>query len=228
MSTLGLPTHLAVFAKYWEPGRVKTRLGTAVGDTVAAAIYREFLIAILRRFRHIADRRTLVGWPQERSSEFRQIAPDEWDVAFQAPGELGQKLALFLRGTFDQGPQRIAVIGADSPDLPSEILERAFLSLSRHDVVLGPAVDGGYYLVGQSSFVPMFDNIPWSTTAVFRESVDELQRRQISFDVLDTWEDVDDPPSLNGLRRRLEGRSSDPDLAALLDRLSAILNAVPT
>ena len=223
MSQSGLPTHLAVFAKYWEPGHVKTRLGARIGDQVASTIQREFLGHLLHRFRSTADCRTLVFWPPEKEREFQEFIPRQWGMACQKAGELDTKLSHFLKSRFPQHPERMVVVGADSPDLPQEFLGEAFGLLNRHNVVLGPSLDGGYYLVGLNAYVPIFDDIAWSTAAVFDQTVEHLRRQEIDFAVLKAWEDVDDWPSLQSLLHRLQKNEADPDQSHLLDRLQAIL-----
>ncbi len=226
MSSSGLPTHLAVFAKFWEAGEVKTRLGATIGHPVAAAIHREFLRETLHRFRDTADRRTLVFWPREKRGEFREFLPIQWKLACQTAGDLGTKLSAFLKLHFTKKPERIVVIGADSPDLPQDFLGEAFHLLNRHQVVLGPSVDGGYYLVGQNSYKPIFNNIAWSTNSVFAQTVAEIQRQAIDYALVNAWEDVDDWPSLLSLQRRLPKDSADPEQARLAQRLQAILGSV--
>ena len=228
MSFSGLPTHLAVFAKYWESGAVKTRLGATLGHSVAATIHREFVWEVLHRFRDTADRRTLVYWPPEKKREFREFIPSQWELACQSKGDLGTRLSDFLKLRFAEKQERIVVIGADSPDLPEESLVEAFQLLNEHTVVVGPALDGGYYLVGQNSYRPIFHDIAWSTKSVFSQTVDQLQKQGIDFAQLNPWEDVDDWPSLLSLQRRLRENSADPRQLRLAEFLQAILSSVVT
>jgi rSAM/selenodomain-associated transferase 1 len=226
MPSSGLPTHLAVFAKYWEPGEVKTRLGATIGAPAAAAIHREFLREILHLFCDTADVRTLVFWPPERKAEFQEFVPSQWGLSCQSIGDLGSKLSTFMKSRFSAMRERVVVIGADSPDLPRDFLGEAFERLREHRVVLGPSLDGGYYLVGQNSYLPIFDDIAWSTDSVFSQTVDILRRRGIDHSVLKPWEDVDNLPSLLSLQRRLGENAADPKQARLFERLRTILGSV--
>ena len=226
MSPSGSSTHLAVFAKYWEPGRVKTRLGTAVGHQAAAAIHREFLGELVHRFRETAAGRTLVFWPPEKRSEFQEFLPPNWGLTCQEQGDLGTKLSIFLQSRLVRQQERIVVIGADSPDLPQEFLAEAFRLLDTHEVVLGPSVDGGYYLVGMSSYAPIFSDIAWGTASVLPQTVEQLRRQAVNFAVLKNWEDVDDWQSLQSLLRRLQLTNPDPEQTRLLARVQAILRTV--
>lgn len=217
---------LGLFAKYWQPGSVKTRLSTTLGDQSSAAVYREFVLALVRRLAHTADRRTIVFSPAERAAEFAALGGAPWETTPQADGDLGNRMRQFFRQTLDGDADRAVVIGSDSPTLPMELVKRAFSLLDDHDVVLGPTTDGGYYLLGAVGRVPpLFDDIPWSTPAVWRQTIDRLESAGLRYAVLPTWYDVDDLEDLHRLHDELTAVSGDAVLARLRDVVQHALDS---
>lgn len=230
----GLPpegsTLLGMFAKHWQPGAVKTRLGATIGAERAAAIHRAFVETLLARFSTTAERRRLVFTPSDKEAamraDFGEPLGSAWELEPQAEGDLGQRMTAFFRTGLAQAEQ-VVLIGSDSPDLPTQFIERAFELLASRDLVLGPAEDGGYYLVGVANRLPpIFEGITWSTPDVWRQTIERLEATATGWHALPPWYDVDDEASLNHLRRSLRlSRERDLQLAALDDRLRNILEA---
>jgi len=216
-----MTTQLGIFAKHWQPGAVKTRLAASIGEEAAAALHRCFVQTLLTRFQHVADRQTLWFTPADSAEEFRQLDLGCWALEPQASGDLGTRMQHYFSNALSAiNPPRTVLIGSDSPDLPQEYLEEAFDKLRSFPVVLGPATDGGYYLIGASQIVaPIFDNIPWSTPEVWTQTISRLTAAEIPYHVLPEWYDVDD---FTGLRR-LE--SSLPAGDALRVKISSLLTS---
>ena len=212
---------LGIFAKHWQPGEVKTRLAASIGDEAAAALHRCFVQTLLSRFQHVADRQILCFAPADSGENFRQLDLGRWTLEPQASGDLGARVQHYFSSALaTPDSPRAVLIGSDSPDLPLEYVEEAFDKLRNFSVVLGPATDGGYYLIGVSQTVPpIFDDIPWSTPEVWTQTVSRLTAAQISYHVLPEWYDVDD---FTGLRR-LE--SSLPAGDALRVKISSLLTS---
>ncbi len=168
-----MKTHFGMFAKFWQPGAVKTRLGETIGSEAAAALYRESLRTLLVRFASVAASRELVFTPGDRQAEFRLLASQAWQLEEQGTGDLGQRMARFFERAFASGRSRVVLIGSDSPTVPSSWVDRAFDALDHHRVVLGPSEDGGYYLVGARGdrVPPIFFDIDWSTAQVWPQTV---------------------------------------------------------
>jgi hypothetical protein len=207
---------LTVMAKYWQPGRVKTRLAADLGDQAAAALYREFLRTTLVRFKPSADRCVLSHSPPEQREAMQQIAGDAWSLEAQCGGDLGQRMRHAMQQAFSAGVETVVLLGADSPTLPLEHLQRAYESLQTSPVVLGPTHDGGYYLVGARSAVPpIFEQIDWSTPAVWSQTTRRLADRGIEYGELPTWYDVDDLNDLQRLNKDLTETKDDPTLTEL-------------
>jgi len=193
-----------MLAKYWKPGRVKTRLAATTRPEVAAALYGSFVSVLLRRFATIGDRRVLCFAPDEERVAFESIAGNAWAVMPQSTGSLGQRMSTFFNDAFAEGATRVVLIGSDSPTLPEEFIRRAYHLLMVNDVVLGPTTDGGYYLIGaREKTPPIFENVAWSTAAVWNQTMGRLRTTSLSYDQLPSWYDVDDQGDLIRLHDEL-------------------------
>ena len=174
-------TQFGIFAKHWRPGRVKTRLARDLGDDAAAQLSRAFLATLLLRFSAIAERQLLCFTPAAAVDAFASLPIARWELSPQVEGNLGQRMQHYFDSGFEHGMQRGVLIGSDSPDLPREYVDRAFEMLASHDVVLGPSIDGGYYLVGASQRTPpIFADIAWSTPQVWTETLERLRQACIA------------------------------------------------
>lgn len=208
---------LGMFAKFWAPGQVKTRLAASIGDQPAALLHHAFVETLLERFGRLADRRTIVYAPSERAEEFAAAAGASWDIAPQGEGDLGRRMQAWFEGAFAAGATQAVLIGSDSPTLPAPYVESAFQRLDEHSVVLGPAEDGGYYLVGAARQTPpIFAAVAWSQPTVWSETLARLAAAGLSYAPLPRWYDVDDRDDLERLRAELEALGpSDRALARL-------------
>ena len=210
---------LGIFAKYWQPGQVKTRLATAIGAEAAARIYRQCLATLLVRLEAVADRRVLAYAPADRAEEFSTLSGDRWELMPQAAGDLGERMRHYFASAFAAGARKVVLLGSDSPTLPTEYIQRALRMLDRRSVVLGPTTDGGYYLVGATGREPpIFADIRWSSTAVWQQTIDHLDAAGCLFGQLPVWYDVDDGHDLSRLRDDLERlAAAAPHWQSLLD-----------
>ena len=200
---------LVILAKPAQPGRVKTRLLGALTAERAAALHTVFLQDLLERMA-TADFETRLAWavgpgealPCSPVESFRQTGEGLGERLFAA---LGQTLARF---------DLAAAIGSDHPDLPLAVVEEAFERLAAGcDVVVGPAVDGGYYLIGvtrQSMHRDLFEGIDWSTDRVLRQTVARCRRLGLEVEELPPLGDVDTPDDLRRLADRLTLGSDPP------------------
>ncbi len=194
---------LIIFAKYPEPGKVKTRLAAAIGQENACRVYKEFVSWLLERIlsQRLFDEVAFAVSPGERVAEFSQLFPgaDRY-VAQNSAHDLGGRMAEVLQTWQDRGFQRTLIVGTDSPNMPMAYLRQALDALAEHEVVFGPAEDGGYYLVGQRAAVPgLFDGIRWSTDSVLRESLERVRQSGVRCFLLPEYYDVDDRQTLSRL-----------------------------
>jgi len=174
MPTNVVPNCLIIFARYPEAGKVKTRLMPAVGPEGAARIYREMAEHTLNQARAAAQMQAMALqlWFTGGSQESLQ----HWlgqDLTYcpQPEGDLGDRLMFAFRSVFAAGHRAAIAIGTDCPALDSAFLLQAFEALTNHDLVLGPATDGGYYLIGLQRPIPeLFQGIAWSTADVLRQT----------------------------------------------------------
>ncbi|HUY37019.1 MAG TPA: TIGR04282 family arsenosugar biosynthesis glycosyltransferase [Pirellulales bacterium] len=208
-----------MFAKFWQPGAVKTRLAASVGPLAAARLHRACLRTVLARTCTLAERRTLMVTPPERLAEFASFAGAAWNVEPQSSGDLGARMRHYFETSFAHGAARVVLIGSDSPTLPVAHIERAFDLLGRHAVVLGPASDGGYYLVGAAAkSPPIFDGVAWSSGEVWRRTVEQLAAAGCSYAELPEWYDIDTYDDLLRLRAELAAMNPRDDVYQALRR----------
>jgi rSAM/selenodomain-associated transferase 1 len=183
---------LGLFAKWPAPGAVKTRL--AGGDPAwGARVARAFLADTLARLSAIPARRLLAFAPVQAAEDFAPLVAGRFGLVPQAEGDLGRRMEGFIRDRLAEGARAVVLVGADSPTLPVSFVEQAFASLQSADVVLGPACDGGYYLLGCGSRLPpVFDGLAWGTGDVLAQTVARLGDAW-RLAVLPPWYDVDTP-----------------------------------
>ena len=200
-----MTTALIIFAKYPQAGKVKTRLAATIGEQQACALYREFVRWFLQRMLRtdLFDEIAFAVSPQEQLGQFEKLFPGADAYIAQNPArDLGGRMDEVMQLWRARGFQRVLITGTDSPNLPIAYLQQAVEALSRHDVVFGPADDGGYYLVGQSKPVAgMFEGITWSTETVLQESVEKLLQSGTSYHLLPAYYDIDDIEGLHRLEQ---------------------------
>ncbi len=200
---------LGIFARSPQPGEVKTRLIPELGAEGACELYRAFLRDTFRRVGQLRSARVTVfydGTPSSISDLFTNTYP----LAEQSAGGLGDRLAAafehLLRGP-GHTPRAAVIIGSDSPDLPMTYIKRAYTKLKHNDVVLGPASDGGYYLIGLKQHHPsLFEEIAWGGDKVFEQTVERTRQAGLTLSLLPLWYDVDTPDGLATLRRMTAAR----------------------
>lgn len=192
--------YLIIFTRYPEPGKAKTRLIPALGVEGAAALHRQMAEQTLTEARHLRASRSVFVEVQFAGGDRSQM--QSWlgaDLHYQPQqsGDLGNRLSQAFQSAFDRGAKAIVTIGTDCPDVNAAVLSTALDKLQTHDLVLGPATDGGYYLIGLSDWVPdIFVDISWSTQVVFQQTVAIAERLELSIAYLPMLSDVDRPEDL--------------------------------
>jgi uncharacterized protein len=179
---------LIIFVRKPELGKVKTRLAATLGNEKALAVYLELL-------QHTHEISVTVNADK---FVFYADAIEEHDMwngftkKLQSSDDLGGKMKAAFAFLFDAGYRQVVIMGSDCFELSNEIIEKAFNTLEQNDVVIGPASDGGYYLLGMKKlFSFLFENKNWSTEHVFQQTVSDLQKENISFSELVMLTDVD-------------------------------------
>ena len=179
---------LIIFTKNPEPGKVKTRLAIDIGDRAAFEVYKFLLQHTVSVTKNLPVRKKVYY------SE-AIVDKDIWNLELyskklQEGKELGERMKNAFKEGFEEGYKNIVIIGSDLYDLKQEDLENAFYLLQEKEVVLGPATDGGYYLLGMNQLFPeVFQGKEWGTSSVFQETVKDLKGKDIGF--LEARNDVD-------------------------------------
>lgn len=218
------PKRLGIFVRDPVPGAVKTRLAPPLSPEEACALYEAFLRDLFRRVQALRSVRVTVFRAGEAPDRLAPLVPGGWAVEPQRGADLGQRLA-HATDRLLAGGARAVVIGSDSPDVPVQTIRRAFQRIKHKDVAVGPASDGGYYLVGLRAPAPgLFEGVPWGTPGVLEGTLANIERLGLSLAVLPVWYDVDDDASLDLLRqmataRRLERGGRLHAVEAVLERL---------
>ena len=191
---------LGVFAKEPLAGAVKTRLSPPLSGDQAAELYRLALYETVERMTQAGFRPTLFF--SGRRDYFRHSFPG-LRLLSQGGGDLGARLERALRRQLKAGFRKVVVIGTDSPDIPPGIIKKAFAFLDSEEVVVSPARDGGYVLIGESRHHPeLFRNIPWGSDRVLAETRRRAGDKGLTLLELEGWEDIDDAASLERFLQR--------------------------
>ena len=182
---------LFVFVKAPRPGTVKTRLAEAVGGEAACAAYRALVITLLNQLQSLRAVELCCS-PDDASAEIQGWLKADWNSRPQGGCDLGHRLQSAFERAFATGVKRAVIIGSDCPAVTVQDIYEAWESLRTHDVVLGPASDGGYWLIGSNRPLPqLFEDIAWSTEKVFAETIARVRRDGLSVRVLRELSDVD-------------------------------------
>jgi hypothetical protein len=196
---------LIIFTRYPQPGTTKTRMIPKLGDEGAAELQRQMTEHIVSRVTgNTALRSTSVEVRFEGGNKHLMAA---WlgigfDYSPQGNGDIGIRMSRAFEDGFGNGYASVVIIGSDIPDITGDIVNKAFDELRRHDLVLGPAADGGYYLIamGKTVFIQaaarLFGGIRWGTEGVLSQTLAAADRLSLSFFLLDTLADVDRPEDL--------------------------------
>ena len=216
---------LGVFVRSPVAGEVKTRLLSEMSAEGARDLYSAFIADLTARLATAGYRPTMFVAGEPAASPSSLFDP-KWPVVPQVEGPLGHRLAVAFEHLLKQSGDRAIIIGSDSPDLPIAYLKRAFQRLKHRDVVIGPAMDGGYYLIGLRAPAPaIFANIAWGTSKVFAQTLDAIEREGLSLALAGPWYDVDDADSLNffATLERARTMAGNP----LLPQTSRVLATLP-
>lgn len=191
---------LIVMTRFPAPGKVKTRLIPALGPEGAALLHRrmtERTLEVVRRVDIGEPIQIEVCYADAGESEMREWLGPGVGLREQLPGDLGQRMWRAFEAAFDEGMGTAVIIGADHPDLAPDHLLRALGLLRDHDLVLGPAEDGGYYLIGMHRPIPeLFTDIPWSTARVHGATLAAAERLGLAVAETALVFDVDLPEDL--------------------------------
>lgn len=196
-----MKSQVIIFAKSPERGEVKTRLASVIGLDSATGLARAFLEDTYSSVRTLRWAEVIIATTDIARARLGTHGLEVWD---QGGGDLGQRIERVMQRALGQGQTAIA-IGADTPGLPLTFLEKARDAFRRADAVVGPAEDGGFYLLGLSRCpAGLLLDLPWSAADTFSQLLIRLQTSGLNVTLLDPWFDVDRAADLARLRQLLD------------------------
>lgn len=191
---------ILIFQKNLVAGRTKTRLAATIGDEAALAVYEQLILL---------TRRAINELPFDKCTYYSEYIPvPDSDIQIndqhfsteefiQQGIDLGERMSNAFTEQFNAGYKKLIIIGTDCPDISDKLINQAFDSLDKYDVVIGPAADGGYYLLGMGRLhTSLFSGISWSTPGVSEETIKKINTLQLSYKVLPVLHDLDDEKDL--------------------------------
>jgi uncharacterized protein len=200
MKSSQIQDQLIVFTRYPAPGTTKTRLALTLGHHQAAAIQQaliEHTMVQVRKFMQSHPVSVSIYFAGGSLEKLREWLGTDLIYREQTTGDLGQRMAQALAETFKNKYQRAVIIGSDCPQLKAHHLDRAFEALRQKDLVLGPATDGGYYLIGLCRLEqPLFEAISWGTKTVLAKTLSIAAEKKLAIELLEILNDVDRPEDL--------------------------------
>jgi rSAM/selenodomain-associated transferase 1 len=197
---------LLFFIKNPEKGKVKTRLASSIGDEGAVKLYRRLLFEMLSTLNRGTFLFYLCFYPGDSLNDLKHWLGDHYLYTPQYGENLGERMKNGFLEAFAMGFKRVVLIGSDIPDLPLEFIEEAFTSLKEKHVVIGPSLDGGYYLIGfrdKKFSSQVFKGIPWSKERVFEETMKVLNKERLTVHTLKPLRDIDTIEDLRNLSKGL-------------------------
>ncbi len=191
---------LIILTRYPQLGQAKTRLIPALGQAGAAEQHRQMVEHTLNQARQLRQQMPLtieVWFTGATTAEMQAWLGDDLSYHPQQGDDLGDRLSYAVAMAFQSGCQRVVMLGTDCPFVDSVLLRQAFLRLAQQDVVLGPAMDGGYYLIGlRQPFLFLFEGIAWSTAQVLEQTCAIARAHGLRFYRLPWLSDIDYPKDL--------------------------------
>ncbi|MBW4615705.1 MAG: TIGR04282 family arsenosugar biosynthesis glycosyltransferase [Desmonostoc vinosum HA7617-LM4] len=192
--------HLIIFTRYPEPGKTKTRLIPVLGNVGAANLQQQMTEHTVLQAREL-QKETAIS-PEVRFAGGNVQLMQDWlglGLVYQpqSGGDLGDRMIKSLADALKSGAEYVIIIGTDCPELNAQILATAFEQLHTHDLILGPAIDGGYYLIGlRQPIAELFANIEWGTNQVFQQTMGIAEKLNLLHWELPVLADVDRPEDL--------------------------------
>jgi rSAM/selenodomain-associated transferase 1 len=185
---------LLMMTRYPEPGKVKTRLAAGSSPAAAASIYRRCAERLFTAADRLAGPTQTIAYIADGTDRARvsDWTGARYEIMTQPSGDLGVRLSHGFTASFKNGAAAVIIAASDVPDMDSGILEAAFVALHRHDIVLGPSPDGGYYLVGLNEpATELFRNIPWSSGQVLEKTLHAAAKMKQTVHLLPPLGDID-------------------------------------
>ncbi|MGB5896593.1 MAG: TIGR04283 family arsenosugar biosynthesis glycosyltransferase [Geitlerinemataceae cyanobacterium] len=230
--------HLIVFTRYPQAGKTKTRLIPALGAPGAARLQRQMTERTVAQAQWLQEQRPVtieVRFFGGTRSRMRRWLGNRSTYLPQGKGDLGDRLQQAVEMAFAEGSKRVTIVGSDCPGLNTLLFVKAFDGLTDNDLVLGPASDGGYYLIGLRRSIPeLFENIDWGTERVLEQTMEIARNLGLSIAELPVLDDVDRPEDLPVWEAIRQQDDTTPKISVILpvlneaDRLEKTLKPLQT
>lgn len=197
---------LVVMGRAPVPGQVKTRLQASLSAEQCASLYQAFLLDIIDLAASLTSYQPFLAYfPAGAKRLFQDMAHSGMGIIAQSGADLGSRMNALITGLLAEGHPAVVIVGSDIPTLQPGILEDALRIVRNHDLCLGPAEDGGYYLIGaRKGCEEVFQGIPWSTPDVFESTVKRAELAGLSVGMVDLFSDIDTADDLERLRGELK------------------------
>lgn len=190
---------LLIFTRNPELGKAKTRLAKTIGDKAALTIYKHLLNHTKKVTENLPCHKAVYYSVKVRENDIWE--PNMYQKHQQFGVDLGKRMQNAFQNSFYEGYKKVIIIGSDLIDLSEKIIEEAFIKLETNDVVIGPAEDGGYYLLGMKNLQPdIFENKDWGTSSVRKDTLLDLKNKKThlleELNDIDVYEDLKKHDSL--------------------------------
>ncbi|HSK47738.1 MAG TPA: TIGR04282 family arsenosugar biosynthesis glycosyltransferase, partial [Coriobacteriia bacterium] len=236
MTRSGRRPRVIMLTRFPRPGQVKTRIAAELGDDVALDLHDRLARHTLRALLALQACREAVA--EVRTDASFVHAGREWlgkgpTYRYQGEGSLGGKLHLAFAESFSRGDGHVVVVGSDCPRLRARHLREALAALEASDVVLGPAVDGGYYLIGirhsaaNTALNTLFADVPWGTAEVFSQTRNLAANAELIVALLETLPDVDIAADVAAAEEALSCLTAERSSSARVSVVIPALNEAP-
>jgi rSAM/selenodomain-associated transferase 1 len=193
---------LVIFAKFPEPGKVKKKIGEAIGMEGSAALCSAFIKDLVDKNKDKDYDLYLSFIGHQYKEQYKNLFP-EAILYVQRGMNLGENMYCSFEDLLDDY-DKVVIIGCDVPNLSSDAIVKAFNALDSYDVVIGPAEDGGYYLIGMKQPHDIFENLSWGSEKLLDEQIEALKRKRLTYVLIDRMADVDTVEELKVLKKNLK------------------------
>ena len=181
---------LIVMTKNPVLGQCKTRLASTLGDEKALAVYIQLLDYTAQFTQDIEADKFI--YTTNKPFDNRRWTNNNTHFRLQSEGDLGERMNNAIQEVLQEGYEKVVLIGSDCAEINSDDIHTAFQQLNTHDITLGPALDGGYYLIGMKEVSPtLFQNITWSTNSVLNDTIARIKAAGLTFSLLEEKSDID-------------------------------------
>lgn len=185
---------LIIFVKYPQPGKVKTRLAARLGSELTAGLYKNMLYDLLNEMTCFGDDLKIFISEKNDTEKFKVLFETDHKIFTQSGKDIGMRMRNAIIKIFSEGYSNITLIGSDIPGVEKDLIKRSFSELSNTGAVIGPASDGGYYLIGVTRkhfSTKIFEDMKWSTSKVLEETIKILKKNKIPYSIIEKKRDID-------------------------------------